>query len=231
MGNDFKKMMNEKMEEASLDEVMPEFDKHATWNELEERIPAKKKKVVPVWWTHAATLAAGLILGAVIIKSLSVNNADTNTPAPVAVTKETKQPEVIVKTDTVFITKEVIVPPVQKPIQKAVAPQPTPPKQETRIAQKPNNDTQQQAPIIEPPVQDKIVKKQQPEAVAQQSKPAQPKPIHLLDIDNENRQDALYHNDPSATHRSGFALQISTKRLPDKNNQQQPSLLNNLFKK
>lgn len=234
MGNDFEKMMNEKMEGASLEELMPDFDKQATWEELEQRIPGEEKKTKPVfaWWTHAATLAAGLIIGGIIIKSLTVTNPTQQTQ-PVATTTEqitTGEPEIIVKTDTVFITKEVPAAPVETPVQKAITPKPTQPKQETFIAQEETpKQKENKEQTIQPIIQEEIKKPQQAVAVA--SKQKQVKPIHLLDIDNEDRQDALYNNDPSAAKRSGFALHISTKRLPDNNNKQQPSILNKILKK
>ena len=49
MSTDFEKMMNDKMEQASVNDVLSDFDKEQIWDELSERIPKKKKKVIPVF--------------------------------------------------------------------------------------------------------------------------------------------------------------------------------------
>lgn len=222
MSNDFEKLMNEKMDNASLNDVMPDFDKAATWNELESRIPTKKTKPLFAWWTHAAAIVAGIVLGGFALQILF--NQDKNNAAPATVVQVEKQPaEVIVKTDTVFITKEVMTEPVVQPIRKASTPQP---KVEEVIVQeeaKQPLETKKPLPVIE----EEII----PETKEVIAKAKKVKPIHLLDIDNENRQDALYNSDPENWKRSGFALTISTKRLPDNRTQSQPPILNGIFKK
>ena len=226
MASDFEKMMNEKMDNASLKDVLPDFDKAATWSELENRLPEKKSKPLFAWWTHAAAVVAGILLGGFALQTIFNHDTNTEPIIQVAQEKQTTVPaEVIVKTDTVFITKEVMpAEPIAKPVHKAVTPQPQPKEVIAKEETKKPVKTEKALPVVE----DIIAPKQ--EEVVAQAKPKKVKPIHLLDIDNEDRQDALYNNDPEDWKRSGFTMRISSKRLPNNNNQREPSLLNGLFK-
>ncbi len=211
MGTDFEKMMNDKMENASLHDVLPGFDKDQAWDELSEKLPAKKKRrVVPVWWTHAAAVVAGVLIGSVAITTI-LNNDDKQAEQQVTIANKPVAPQVIVKTDTVYVTKEVEVPVVQpvaaplQPVQKqqvVVA-------QQKEVAQPVKKKDQAPAIVTETLTEEKTVIAKAPVKKV--------KPVHLLDIENEDRNTALYQSDPSAKVRSGFALQISAERLPASN--------------
>lgn len=225
MADDFEKMMNEKMEDASLHDVLPEFDKSAVWDELEPRIPAQKEKPVFVWWSHAAAIIGGILIGGMMLQLFL--KQDSNISSVAVVEQKEQQPNIVIKTDTVFITKEA------EPVYVATAekkpsvpkPKPIPPKQETIVAHRENKAAQ----IVKLPAIEVIKDKKQEEVVAKASR-KKVKPIHLLDIDNEDRSDALYNNEPEVTQKSGFAFHISAKRLPASNTEQK-SLLNGLLKK
>lgn len=218
MAEDFEKLMSEKMEGASLKEVMPEFDKEAVWNELDNRLAAPAgRKVLPLWWTHAAAVAAGILLGVVLIRSLygdGGSGVEENTVTTVI--KQDAAPAVVVKRDTVFIPVQPAMVPVKEVIvrKKQAMPHEQLPVQEHVAVETSKEPTQ-------PPATEKAIE-QQPVATV---KPKKIKAVHLLDIDNENRQTALYHNDADAYHRSVFVLQISAQRLPGNNPQQRKGTL------
>ena len=217
MAKDFEKLVNEKMEAATLKDVMPDFDKEAMWNELDNRLPQPiKKKILPLWWTHAAAVAAGILLGVVLIRSLSGDgNSGIKENTVTTVIKQDAAPVVVVKRDTVFIPVQPAVP-VKEVIvrKKQVMPHQQLPVQEHAAV-----ETQEIEQLLPETAKNT---EQQPVA---QIKPRKKKAVHLLDIDNENRQTALYHNDADVHHRTGFALQISAQRLPDNNPQQRKETL------
>lgn len=225
MADDFEKMMNEKMDDASLHDVLPEFDKSAVWDELEPRIPAKKKKPAFVWWSHAAAIIGGILIGGMMLQLFLRQDFVNNTPNVAVIEKPAEQPSVIIKTDTVFIAKEVEPVYVAGPEKKAVAPQQERNQPETVVAQQAKESVEIKEDFTSEPVN--IVEPIDVIAVATVKKI---KPIHLLDIDNEDRSDALYNNEPEVTQKSGFAFHISAKRLPASNTEQK-SLLTGLLKK
>ncbi len=225
MADDFEKMMNEKMDDASLHDVLPGFDKSAVWDELETRIPANKKKPVFVWWSHAAAIIGGILIGGMMLQLFFRQDTGRTNANVAAIEQPAVQPEVIIKTDTVIITKEAVPVYIAAKEEKTTAPKPIPQKQETIIAQQEEQPVQEeQIPVLE------IIKDIEPREVIAQAVPKKVKPVHLLDIDNEDRMDALYNNEPSVTQKSGFALHISAKRLPNTNTKQK-SLLTGLLKK
>ncbi len=68
------KRLCDKMEQASLDELMPEFDKQQEWLQLASQLQPAKKKVIPVWCYAAAILV--LIPLAAITWYLSTGNGN-----------------------------------------------------------------------------------------------------------------------------------------------------------
>lgn len=225
MSSDFEKMMNEKMKQAKLSELMPGFDRDAEWEQLEKRIPEKKTRVLPVWWTHAAAVVAGLLIGG---SFLLLQNDE---PQSTVVTQQDEQPvkeievQTIKETDTVYIAKEVEViktvpatPTATKPVLKP-EPATTPEQQQEELTEVVAQESPVNPAIPVPEVRETPAPKRK-----------EIKVVHLLDIDNEDRQSALNHYDPSQAQRSGFVLQISTKRLPDENSNRPKSLLNSIRK-
>lgn len=221
MDGAFEKLVNEKMDNAPVQDVLPGFDKATTWDELSARLHPEKKRVLPVWWTQAAAGIAGILIGGLLWQLLP-GNTTADTVATHTPSTNRQATPIVVKKDTVYIrvdnttaivstekkrktTARTIVPPhdslpaEEGPVAKTAARLPPVPEE-------------QHNPPLELPVARKI------------------KPVHLLDIQNENRKTALYHNDPEASKRSEFVLHITTDRLPDNNNQHQ-SLFKELVKK
>lgn len=225
MAGEFEKMMNEKMDNASVHDVLPGFDKEATWDELSAMLPEKKKRVLPLWWTHAAAVVAGLLIGG-MLWHFAIDKEDTQ--VIVAKNPETTSAvtDVIIKRDTVFIRVQ-----PQEVVAKTTNKKTAAPSQQIKRPNLKNNQPQPREEVIVTTTPEQPQTTQpaiQPE-VKYAAKKA--KPVHLLDIQNENRETALFHNDPEAARRSQFVLQITTDRLPDNNNQQEPSLLRELLKK
>lgn len=224
MSTDFEKMMNDKMEQASINDVLPGFNKEQTWDELSQRVHKKKKKVIPLFWTHAAAVAVGLLIGSFTF-NMFFNNRNNNTTV---ITRGNEiQQKVIVRTDTVFITKE-----IKAPIESTIPNHPInknnyKPIPQTVIAKQ---DTEPQIKEVEHAPQQIIEDTESvKEAIALKAKKI--KPVHLLDVENEDRNSALYHSDPAAKIRTGFAFQITTDRLPTNNTPEQQPVLRSLFKR
>jgi len=60
---DFEQQLNEKMEQASLKELMPDFDKEHEWQQLEQKMcPVKVRRLVPLW-SYAAAIVLLLVGG------------------------------------------------------------------------------------------------------------------------------------------------------------------------
>lgn len=215
MGDDFKKLKG-RLDDAGLDDVLPGFDREQAWAELKQRIPAKKSKPLVGWWSHAAALVAGLLIGAMLIKSLS--EQEVAAPVPVVAEQQDVTPTIIQRTDTVYVVQE-----SESKIkgQKPTV-QPSNHKSEPVIVQAPE-PVQQEATIPDTP-------ETQQEVVVAKQQPTPARPIHLLDIENEDRQTALYHNDAEASHKRGFVLQLSPKGLPDNKTNKAPTLLSPLLK-
>ena len=221
MSSDFEKMMNEKMEQAKPEELMPCFDRNAAWENISERIPSNKKtRVLPVWWTHAAAVVVGILIGSSL---LLLQNKQGNTPT-VATIKETGPlKEIVRETDTVFITKEIIT------YTATPAPRRQPVVQQPKSNPLPETAPPQEVLVQEKPIENPIPVAPQPEITPEPEK-QEIKVVHLLDIENEDRKSALNNYDPAEEHRSGFALQMPTRRLPNRNTDQPKSLLNSIRK-
>lgn len=227
MAGEFEKMMNEKMDSASVHDVLPKFDKDATWDELSGMLPEKKKRILPLWWTHAAAVVAGLLVGG-MLWHFALDKEEAQVIVAKTPEASSAVPDVIIKKDTVFIQVEPQKAVAKTTMKKAPAPAPL---QQTK---QPNTQN-----TIHEPIEEVIVTTtpEQPQPTLPEVQPEvkyaakKIKPVHLLDIQNENRETALYHNDPEAVRRSQFVLQITSERLPDNNSQQEPSLLRELLKK
>lgn len=218
MKQDFEDIMRRKMEEGDVQDIHPGFDKDLAWLEIESRIPQKKRKIFALGWSHAAALLVGVMVSSLVIMLTTNKQDDVNT---VVISHTDTLINTVTERDTITVQypQQVIVKtPVQKP--------------DTQMIQKPVSTS---APILQP-VEKRIAKEEAeiaPEPIEATPVVAKKKVtvVHLLDIENEDRNTALYHNDPSAAQRSGFAFQISTKRLPENRNSEQSSVLINLIKR
>ena len=103
---DFEKM-NERMEQASLKELMPDFDKDQEWMQLSQKLhPLTQRKFIPAW-SYAAAILLLLAGGIGLTKFISdSNNPPIIAAQPVAGTAWAK---VILPDDTTLNTKPAIV--------------------------------------------------------------------------------------------------------------------------
>ena len=218
MKQDFEEIMNRKMEEGDVLDVHSGFDKNLAWQEIESRLPQKKRKLLVLGWSHAAALLVGVIISAVVGMLMTNKHDDINTV-------------VVNHTDTVYNTiverDATIVPHPQQVIVKAPMQKDNPPVDRKHVPAVATVTL----PVEELPVVNEEEAKPETLETTVVATKKKVTVIHLLDIENEDRRTALYHNDPSAAQRSGFAIQISAKRLPDNRNSEQSSVLVNLLKR
>lgn len=188
MGNEYKRL-NEELEGADLDSLLPGFDREASWNELSPRLKKVQKKRT-YWLGYAAALAVILVVAWTIRMQLNKTEVTENVAK---VTPAQPAPETEAVTG-----KPAVVAPVSP--KENIAPQPaiarkTKPQTTKRIEEaKPTeeliaNNPQQPAETTEEP-------KQIVEPVITQTPPVikRPKAVHLLDIDNENRAAAIQNH-------------------------------------
>ncbi len=72
-----KKSLNERMEEASLKELMPDFDKGAEWAKISAKLQPAKKRIAFTWQRAAAVLL--LVAAGSFFILLATNNKPENT--------------------------------------------------------------------------------------------------------------------------------------------------------
>ena len=65
---DFERSLRDKMEQASLKELFPGFDKDGEWAELEEQLQPRKKRMFLLAWSHAAAILIGIVGGYFLLK-------------------------------------------------------------------------------------------------------------------------------------------------------------------
>lgn len=230
MSEDFDKILNDKLDDASLNEIMPEFDKDAEWDNLSERLPGKKRRILPlVGWTHAAALVAGLLIGGLFFLSRDGEQVIVENE-PTAEKQNIPDVNINAPVDTVYITKtEVVKKSTQniKPVIRASNRSYPPMKTQPEII---TPAPEEQKPVIVQ-YKDTTVTASQPVAIAQTQKTKEKiTVVHILDIDNEDRQSALNNYDPSQKQRTTFVLQISPKRLPEGSTDKPTSLMNSILK-
>lgn len=229
MSEEFDKILNDKLDYTSLNEIMPEFDKEEEWEKLSNRLPVKKRKILPlIGWTHAAALLVGLLISSLFFLSREDKSLIVTNTAPEEITTPTDV-FINVPVDTVYITQAPApasntknIQPVIRASNRSYSPMKTHPgapsekeTQEPVIVQ--HTDTPTITNDTEPIAQ----KNNQKEKITV---------VHILDIDNEDRQSALNNYDPSQKQRTGFALQITTRRLPDENSEKPTSLVRSILK-
>lgn len=239
MDKDFEKRLKDKMDNTSLKDIMPSFDSEATWAEIDDRMSAKKKRIVPVWFNYAAAVAVGLLLGGGLVKMWWSDTKVITSPTEVIVKKVpttmtpidtmTNKVEVQISTKSPATTQPRSVTPNQH-IAKTKADKAETTK--TAIEQITTVDTQEvlvQAPerndkpiTPTPEVKEKVV-------VKTTTSPIKKKTVHLLDIENEDRQAAL--NDvsaPSAT-RVRMVMQVPLQEV-ESGADHQSVMLRNIIK-
>lgn len=196
MDKDFEKKLREKMEQSSLKDIMPDFDKAAAWQELDNKM-TEKKRVLPVWFNYAAAVVAGLLLGSTGVKLWWNDTATVVTPTVVV-------KEVPVANDPIYINTPEPTTPSQQPLKPVT----TPITQQyiaKKAAVKQITVIDTQHVVVKVPEQQNVPEKsitvpnEEPlvahsESVGENAVPIKKKTVHLLDIMNEDRAAVL--NDP-----------------------------------
>lgn len=230
MASEFDKKLNERFDHASLEELMPEFNTNSEWNRIEEKLP-KKRKIVPVLWlSHAAVLAVGLLVSWVLMKQWMGNDANIQ-PQPVVVYKNTDTPakaipaiEPAIKEETLTVSKTTAPPKVR---EKKITPQQAITKIPETIA-----EAEQQAPQVAVQEQEQPVMPK-PEAVVAARPKRNVQAVHMLDINNEDKQIMIEGSDYKLQYKDPIARLLSPGRLPDhgNGNPDKPLLIRGFFEK
>lgn len=187
MNNGYHKLRDE-LEHTELDSIVPGFDRNAAWRELSPRL--KKDKSIH-WLRYAAALVVLLIIGFIVKMQMGTENS---TGTDITVVEQAP--------------KQVAAPAVTKPAP-TTQPPPTPHNTIARHKKKAHKKvTRPLQPVDNNPdeIQEHIAQEtpaptehvamtdtvEEP-VLATQAKPLikRRKAIHLLDIDNENRQAAM----------------------------------------
>lgn len=227
MDKDFEKRLKEKMDKASLQDIMPGFDKEATWAEIDERMSERKKRVLPLWFNYAAAVAVGLLLGGGLVKMWWKDTVVVTQPAQVIVKKV---PTTIQPVDTMTNKVDVqITAPQSVPIHtntNNIA--------KTRSQTKPTEDSQAPALHLHTPKTNDIIATVTPDVqqdvIAQTTQPIKKKKtVHLLDIENEDRQLALNDLSTSPATRVRIVMQVPLQSV-ESGSDHQSVMLRNIIK-
>lgn len=215
MAPEFDKKLNERFDDASLEELMPEFNVNREWNRVAEKLDKKKKLIPVIWLRYAAVLAVGLLVSWLLMKQWMGNeNKIQIEPAVVhqqidTAAKAMQPVEPVMKEETVAVSKKGVAPRGQEkkprpeqPIEKAPEMIPEPAQQEPQLA-------------VEEPAQP-TVPKQEPVIATKTKRSVQA--VHLLDINNEDKQIMIKGGDKQLQYKDPIARLLSPGRLPDNGN-------------
>jgi hypothetical protein len=182
MEQDFEQQMRDKMDEASLKDLMPRFDKDEEWDQLSERLhPNRRRNIIPMMWSHAAAIVIGVTIGWILLKNTGKESAGANEVARVInTTTPQAAPTTAVTHDTVL--REVVrikeVPSHATGIARTAAP---PIIHDTVMIVAQSTVT---SPVTADTFKPATVAASA--AVATVKRP-RPRAVHLLDIDNEDK--------------------------------------------
>lgn len=219
MDNEYNKLRNE-LENADIDSILPGFDQQAAWQELSPRL--KKNKSV-YWLRYAAALAIILIVAFVVRMQM---DSEIPTKDNVTSTIQTQLPET-----TLPVTKS---PGIPQPVTSG-----------TTLAMRRQKTQKEGITVVQPyintpEVTGEIAKENKTivedlvtadtitaSVVATQVKPVikRPKAVHLLDIDNENRQAVIQNRNELQTLPLYFAFLIPANQYAGSESDRKPSSL------
>jgi len=222
MEHEFEKQIRNKIHELSDTGLIPDFDKEKTWLEIESRIPLRKNKSFPLTTVHIAAVAAGVLIGILLWESLYPHSKSEETRSAFT----NNRLHEIIKTDTVYITPYTP-PPHEKYARQRVIQHVAKMQHNQKLILQPDNT------IAHEILEQDTVKTQEEKSGNKEMKTAvtqKIKPIHLLDIDNEERQMALLNNDRLDSRKNYYVVQIPNQETHDMNNTQPTSLLKELIK-
>ncbi len=204
MNSAFDRNIKQELENASPEMLGYRPDRDKLWDKIAEK---KKKKTIPftLWISHAAAVAAGLVIGIFFLMK-----EKTEQPALVS-----KQPSAIIQkvTDTIYVHNN-------------TNDQPSAPKHSIRSEEK-KQLANYPSPIIKQDQDQEEIsvaqtdadRKEQPQhIVVKASSPV--RVLHLVDMNNENA-------DPKGTPKEGFAFfkKFANQSLPDIDNKETLSMI------
>jgi hypothetical protein len=203
MAEDFENLLRDKMEQASLKELMPSFDVEEEWAGLQDRLqPSKRRSLIPVW-AYAAAIILAIISGWPLLKNM-MDNPQNEENKTATVSPKTKQPAVL-QPMPVVTTKDSVKP--QVAIAKANSGKRTTPNIQKRVYNVPADTTivlvQQIPTTTQPAMQDSPQSiKHEPlqTVVAVKVNKQRPVALHVLDVENEDRDFMInkeYKGNPS----------------------------------
>lgn len=183
MEKDFEQSMRDKMDEASLGDLIPQFDKDEEWSQLSAKLHPQRRRVIPIMWSHAAAILIGITIGWLFLRNTGRNMpaehsvATVVTPAPVAA------PSPVVVHDTVIMEHVAVKEVKARPAVATVSSEKVQMVHDTVKVYVSNTanaipaaNELPEAPAVTPTVAVASVKTQRPRAV------------HLLDVDNEDKK-------------------------------------------
>jgi len=175
--NDFEKMLADRMDGASVKDIMPEYNKEGDWHKLSAKLKPVRNIALLRWMPYAAILLVGFIGGFLIRQSGTKSPSVTYKQAPA----NTLPAKTIIIHDTTIVTNTVAVLQsknynhniIKKPIQST-----------TQGSNRPHNESQN----INTPVSQQTEVAQ----VAEHRMHA----VNLLDINNEDARVLVQQSRP-----------------------------------
>lgn len=222
MSNEYKRL-KEELDSVDLDNILPGFDREASWKELSPRL--KKTQNRTFAWRYAAALVAIIIAAVLVRMQMNKPNVEeqvvttapavTTTPAIVDTKVTETQPRVepLTEAEPPLVARKSFTR-KSAPAHQTAHPQSQPLPVEEHIA-----NTQPEP--VQPEMTENI---EQPVATA---KPAfkRPKAIHLLDIDNENRQAVIQDRNELQSVTQRIVNLIPGRQFSNIDNERKPASL------
>ncbi len=230
MDRDFERL-NRKLEEADIKDISPSFDKNDGWAQLEGRLEEQdRRRVVPLWIKYAAAAVIVLLMGSVGMK-LWLGAPDKTTPTIVKQIPASQEP-IIINKPIVNETKAIAT--VQKkPSKEHIKHQDKkPPHRNTSIADKVLDKTIDVVVATEKIIDTVVLEQpEKKEVMVADVPPLKPKVLHLLDINNEDRQTVLNEKETSPSAVDVIIRQSTYTHAMSPNASHQPILLRNMLNK
>jgi hypothetical protein len=167
MKNAFDKDLKQRLDNASLQEAGLSFDKDKLWGKIEKKKAKKRIPFLP-WISHAAAVAAGLAIGVFFFVHKDQQPANDHQ----VVVQEKEVPILKTITDTVYIVKN----------ESSQHQQPA----SATITKTPQQAFVETAQKTLPGTKGNILQVKEEQPILAVNEHAQPKVLHLADIENEN---------------------------------------------
>lgn len=220
MEKDFEQLLNDRMEQASLKELMPEFDRDTEWATLSQKLRPSKNRNLWLMWSHAAAILLGVFISWFLLKESRHNKPATDNPV---VKAQLSSP--VDKTPSLKGLVSHIVPAQRSPVVRKMNKMEAIMTKRTQKNKLPKINIKQNPPsimtdtnMIAQRQNEKEIKLEQitdannnkkplpVPAMAAVKKPRQ-QALHLLDIDNEDRQ-FIINEIPEKRSANGILTQI-----------------------